>query len=66
VATRVTMEDGSEHQLHDHLREEHKKGTRGFTEEYLHNLHRTLHQRKREPFPEHTHPEDGSSVTGFS
>jgi hypothetical protein len=59
VATRVTMEDGTEHSLLDHLRERHQKGTRGFTEEYLANLHRILHQRNREPEPEHTHPGAG-------
>jgi hypothetical protein len=59
VATRVTMEDGTEHSLLDHLREQHQKGTRGFTEEYLANLHRTLHQRNHEPEPEHTHPGAG-------
>jgi hypothetical protein len=62
VATQVTMDDGSEHPLLDHLRDVHKKGTRGFTEEYLHNLHQTLHQRRRDPLPEHTHPEDGASA----
>jgi len=66
VATQITMEDGSEHPLLDHLRDVHKKGTRGFTEEYLHNLHQTLHQRKREPLPEHTHPEDGASAVDLT
>jgi hypothetical protein len=41
------------------LREQHQKGTHGFTEEYLANLHRTLHQRNHEPEPEHTHPGAG-------
>jgi hypothetical protein len=50
------MPDGSESDLIDHLRDGHKKGTRGFTEEYLANLHVTLHQRKRDPIPEHDHP----------
>jgi hypothetical protein len=59
VATRVTMEDGTEHSLPDHLREQHQKGTHGFTGEYLANLHRTLHQRNHEPEPEHTHPGAG-------
>lgn len=55
----VTMEDGSELSLLDHLRDEHRKGTRGFTEEYLRSLHRTLHQRKREDTaPAHRHPDE--------
>jgi hypothetical protein len=33
VATRVTMADGTEHSLPDHLREQHQKGTRGCTGE---------------------------------
>jgi hypothetical protein len=57
VATHVTMEDGTEHPLLDHLRDGHQKGTRGLTEEYLANLHRTLHQRDHEPEPEHIHPD---------
>ena len=56
MATRVTMEDGTEHSLLDHLRERHQKGTHGFTEEYL---HRILHQRNHEPEPGHTHPGAG-------
>jgi hypothetical protein len=61
----VTMEDGTEYPLHDHLRDGHKKGTQGFTEEYLRGLHRTLHQRKRDPIPEHTHPEDEASAASL-
>lgn len=59
MATQVTMEDGTESPLVDHMREAHQKGTRGFTEEYLATMHRTLHQRKREPEEElaHRHPE---------
>jgi hypothetical protein len=57
--SRVTMEDGTERPLLDHLREGHQKGTHGFTEEYLANLHRILHQRDHEPGPEHTHPDTG-------
>lgn len=59
MAAHVPMEDGTEHSLLDHLRERHQKGTRGFTEEYLATLHRTLHQRDREPEPGHTHPGSG-------
>lgn len=57
MATHVIMDDGTEHPLLDHLRDLHQKGTRGFTEEYLVNLHRILHQRDRDPEPEHSHPE---------
>lgn len=58
VATQVTMEDGTESPLVDHMRDAHQKGTRGYTEEYLDGLHRNLHQRKREPEEEleHRHP----------
>jgi hypothetical protein len=58
VSTQVTNADGTEADLTDHLSRMHQKGTRGFTDEYLANLHKTLHQRKRDPLPEHTHPED--------
>ena len=34
------------------------RSTRGFTDEYLASLHKTLHQRKHDPLPEHTHLED--------
>jgi hypothetical protein len=54
----VTNEDGSEADIIEHLGIMHQKGTKGFTDDYLANLHKTLHQRKREPLPEHTHPED--------
>ena len=58
MATQVTMEDGSESPLVDHIRDAHQKGTRGYTEEYLDTMHRALHQRKREPEEEleHKHP----------
>ena len=62
MTSQVILEDGSESPLSDHLREVHRKGTRGLTDEYLASLHRTLHQRKREPQPqpehEHEHPGD--------
>jgi hypothetical protein len=64
VTSQVILEDGSESPLSDHLREVHRKGTRGLTDEYLATLHRTLHQRKHEPereyenAPEHEHPDD--------
>ncbi len=58
MTTQVTNEDGSEVNLVEHLSHVHQKGTRGFTDDYLASLHKMLHQRKREPLPEHTHPED--------
>lgn len=58
VSTRVTNTDGTEADLIEHLSHVHQKGTKGFTEEYLKSLHKTLHQRKHEPMPEHTHPGD--------
>jgi len=59
VATQVTMDDGTESPLVDHMRDAHQKGTRGYTDQYLADLHRNLHQRKREPEEEleHRHPE---------
>ena len=56
LSTQVTMPDGTETDLSEHLRLVHKKGTRGFTEEYLATLHDNLHQPKRAPLPEHDHP----------
>jgi len=66
VATQVTMEDGTESPLADHMRDAHQKGTRGYTDEYLANLHHLLHQRKREPEEEleHRHPEAASGADG--
>jgi hypothetical protein len=58
VTTQVTNEDGSEVNLVEHLSHVHQKGTKGFTDEYLASLHKTLHQRKHDPAPEHSHPED--------
>jgi hypothetical protein len=60
------MEDGDERPLSDHLREVHRKGTKGLTDEYLSTMHQTLHQRKREPQPEndHEHPDDDTGSTG--
>lgn len=49
------MPDGTAADLVEHLRHVHQKGTKGFTEEYLANLHKTLHQANHEPQPEHTH-----------
>jgi hypothetical protein len=64
VATQVTMEDGTESPLVDHMRDAHQKGTRGFTEEYLASLHYTLHQRKREPEEELEHRHPGAAAGG--
>lgn len=58
VSTHVTNADGTKADLIEHLRHMHQKGTKGFTEDYLKNLHKTLHQRTEEPLPEHTHPEE--------
>jgi hypothetical protein len=58
VSTQVTNSDGTEADLIEHLNLVHLKGTKGFTDEYLANLHKMLHQRKRDPLPEHTHPAD--------
>ena len=54
------MDDGTRLSLLDHLRDGHRKGTRGLTEEYLGKLHRTLHQRNGENGAEvsHRHPGD--------
>ena len=59
MTEQVHMEDGTELSLLDHLRDGHQKGTRGFTERYLRDLHRTLHQRGREDAESaHNHPGD--------
>lgn len=55
VTTNVTMADGTEQPLTDHLRDAHQKGTRGLTEEFLGRMHETLHQPDRETPPEHDH-----------
>ena len=57
MSTQVTNADGTEADLTEHLSRIHQKGTKGFTDEYLANLHTTLHQPGRDPFPEHAHPE---------
>jgi hypothetical protein len=60
------MDDGTESPLEDHMRDAHQKGTHGYTDQYLADLHRTLHQRKREPESEleHKHPEAAGRVDG--
>ena len=63
MTEQIQMDDGSQLPLLDHLRDEHQKGTRGFTEEYLLNLHRRLHQRDREDTElAHIHPGDEEGV----
>ena len=64
MSTQVTNEDGTEGDLTEHLGSVHQKGTNGFTDEYLASLHKTLHQRRREPQPEHTHPGDEQDADG--
>ncbi len=64
MSTQVTNEDGSEADIIEHLGVMHNKGTKGFTDDYLASLHKTLHQRRREPQPEHTHPEDDPDASG--
>jgi len=59
---KVINEDGSLADLAEHLGSEHRKGTKGFTEEYLAHLHQTLHQRRREVELEHRHPDDEQPV----
>jgi hypothetical protein len=61
VSTQVTNSDGTEADLIEHLSDIHRKGTKGFTDEYLTNLHKTLHQRRRDPLLEHTHPEEAAA-----
>jgi hypothetical protein len=62
VSTQVTMHDGTESDLADHLRDLHQKGTRGFTAQYLATLHVTLHQRSHDPQPEHDHPDLAAEI----
>jgi hypothetical protein len=53
MATLVTMQDGTEKSLHEHLSSDHRKGTRGYTEVFLGRMHAQLHDHKHEP--EHDH-----------
>jgi hypothetical protein len=53
MATLITMEDGTEVELQDHLHEVHHKGTKGFTEAFLSSMHERLHDHKHEA--EHAH-----------
>jgi hypothetical protein len=54
----VINDDGTEAELAEHLASVHLKGTKGLTDEYLATLHQALHQRRRDPQPEHSHPGD--------
>lgn len=56
----VTLEDGTELPIHDHMRDSHRKGTQGLSEEFLASVHRVLHQRHA-PDLEHTHADSGDS-----
>ena len=58
MTTNVTMADGTQQELLDHLHEAHQKGTEGLTEEFLTDLHKTLHQPDRDLAPEHEHIRD--------
>ena len=58
MSTQVTNSDGTEADLIDHLSRMHRKGTKGFTDDYLASLHEALHEPKRDPRPEHTHPRE--------
>ena len=58
MSIQVTNADGTEVDLVEHLSHVHQKGTKGYTDEYLKSLHKTLHQRQHDPMPEHTHPGD--------
>ena len=53
MSTQVTMDDGTEMSLMDHLQEAHHKGTRGLKDDFLRTLHQTLHQRRGETELEH-------------
>jgi hypothetical protein len=57
LSTQVTNDDGTAGDLAGHLSSEHRKGTNGYTDEYLANLHTMLHQRRRDEPLAHSHPE---------
>jgi hypothetical protein len=58
------MADGTQQELLDHLHEAHQKGTEGLTEEFLTNLHKTLHEPDRDLAPEHEHIRDEEPGAG--
>ena len=53
MVTLITMQDGTEKSLHEHLRDDHHKGTRGYTDTFLGRMHTQLHDHKHEA--DHTH-----------
>jgi hypothetical protein len=55
MPTLITMQDGTEMALHEHLRNDHQKGTRGYTDAFLGRMHAQLHDHKHEAA--HTHAE---------
>lgn len=55
MTAQITMQDGTEVALENHLREDHRKGTRGYTDDFLGRMHAQLHDHKHEP--EHMHAE---------
>ena len=64
MTSQVIRDDGTEGTIGDHMREDHRKGTRGLTDEYLSGMHRTLHQANRAPAPEHAHPDQAGEDAG--
>jgi hypothetical protein len=54
MTTVITMQDGTEMTLDEHLGSDHRKGTRGFTDAFLERMHTQLHDHKHEA-PEHAH-----------
>lgn len=57
MVTLITMQDGTEKSLHEHLRDDHQKGTRGYTDTFLGRMHTQLHDHKHEAEHTHTVPE---------
>jgi hypothetical protein len=64
LSTHVTNEDGTVADLAEHLSSDHRKGTRGLTDDYLASLHEKLHLSLREPLPGHEHPVAGIPAQG--
>lgn len=59
MVTLITMQDGTDKSLHVHLRDDHHKGTRGYTDAFLGRMHNQLHDHKHEA--EHTHAEQNAA-----
>ena len=64
MTTLIAMQDGTEIALDEHLGNDHRKGTQGFTEAFLERMHAQLHDHKHEAehahadlIPEQRHPE---------